>query len=159
MKRLSYARRANDAPQKPSFDVFLALASLAAHFGRGWVIVTQAKLLERVSRSTGRQMTRRTLNRHLLALERRQLIKRTSRHRRQRGGKLHLRATLYTFGLRAKLWITSMRGAGSITLGRLAVPKMAQSSKPISSRRPRPVDETIHRPKGARGPRGKRGGR
>lgn len=158
MKRIGDRRRANDAPQKPSFDVFLALVNLAAHFNRAWVIVTQEKLLERVKASTGRVMSRRTLNRHLLALERRALINRTSRHRRTRTGKLQLQATLFTFGLKAKLWIKTMQRAGSIPLGRLAVPKMAQSKNPIGSRSKRAVDKSIHSEGRNRGPRDKRGG-
>lgn len=152
MKR---TKRKTDAPKKPSLDVFLTLVNLAAHFGRPWVVVTQAKLLQRLERNTGRTMSRRTLNRHLLALEQRGQIKRTKRHRRgRRYGPLELRATLYTFGEPAKLWISTMRKAVAIPLGRPLCQKWHKVRTDLSKKAP--VDETIHR-RQSRPPRRARG--
>jgi len=126
-------RVATDAAKTPRFDVFLALASLAARFDRPWIIVTQRKLLERVRATTGRALSRRTLNRHLAGLERDRVINRLRRHRRGRYGDLELRATLYTFGQFGILWIKRLRGAASIPLGRRAVPDSALSGNRLSS--------------------------
>jgi len=109
--------------------VFLALVSLAAHFRVRSITVTQRKLLQRIAGTTGRLMSRRTLNRHLAALERRHVINRIKRHRRARGGALQLRATNYSFGRFGVLWIKRLRQAAAFPLGRLAVPQMAQSRK------------------------------
>lgn len=117
-----------NAVQKPAFEVFLALASLARHFRRHWIVVTQAKLLERMREATGRSMSRRTLNRHLAALVRMQVISRQRRHEpHPRTGKLQLRATLYRFPAVGILWISRLNGFAKIPLGRLAVPQVAQS--------------------------------
>lgn len=133
--------------KKPAFEVFLALASLARHFRRHWIVVTQAKLLERMREATGRAMSRRTLNRHLAALERGQVIARQRRHSRHHSGKLRMRATLYTFPTVGMLWISRLNGFAKIPSGRLAVSKMAQSQNRSIYRR---------RTNGDRGPR-KRG--
>lgn len=150
---------ARDAAKKPAFNVFLALVSLAAHLERRWIIVTQRKLLERVRGTTGRGMSRRTLNRHLAGLERDRAINRQQRHRRLRTGELNLRATLYTFGELGLLWIKRMRQASAIPLGRLAVPHLAPSRKPsLGSGSGIAVDKapTAPRKRHDRGPR-KRG--
>lgn len=156
MKKAFPRRQAKDDPQKPAYDVFLALVSLCARFDKPWVTVTQRKLMERVEGTTGRRMSRRTLCRHLLALERRSLIKRQRRHQSSRSGKLQLRATLYTFGTKGQLWIKRLRDAGAIPIGRLAVPKMAQSQKPSINRKCPHCGQIIH--SANRGPRDKRGG-
>jgi hypothetical protein len=119
----------NDAPKNgPCHATWLALLNLAAHLEKRWVIVTQRVLLERIKGNSGRTMSRRTLNRRLLGLELHGLIRRVKRHQRNRHtGQLHLKATLYTFPKRAILWIKRIRRSATIPLGRLAVPKMAQS--------------------------------
>ena len=121
------------AVQKPDTGVFLALVSLAAHLGRGYVIVTQNKLLERVRRTTAyRSMSRRTLNRHLAALQRMAFINRPPRARPNRYGEMRQLATLYTFGALGILWINRFRQAATIVLGRPRVPEMAHSQKTLS---------------------------
>jgi hypothetical protein len=134
---------ASDAALKPSFNVFLALVSLAAHFERRWIIVSQRKLLERVRGTTGRAMSRRSLNRHLAGLERDHVVNRLRRHQRKRTGELELRPTLYTFGAMGALWIRRLRGAATIPLGRLAVPKTAPSRNPLLSEKRLTVDKSL----------------
>lgn len=151
----------SDAPKKPSvaWPVFMSLVSLASHFDKRYIIVTQEKLLELVAQTTGRVMSRRTLNRHLLGLERGGYIARTQRHRtRPRSRELELRATLYTFGQFGTVWIKQMRQAAQIPLGRRAVPKTAQSKRLSLSEKRHGVDKspTPRRSETNRGPR-KRG--
>jgi hypothetical protein len=103
-------------PQRPRYDVFLALRSLAAHVRQRWIIVSQAKLIERIAAATGYRMSRATLNRHLRALHRINVINRQPRALRKRDGTIAQRPTLYTFGLRGILWIKRDRRASQIPL-------------------------------------------
>lgn len=158
MRRL-LPQRADDAPKQPRYDIFFTLVSLCRYIGKSYAIVTQEKLLERLRESTGHRMSRRTLNRHLNGLERAALINRTSRHQRARSGKLRLRATMFTFGQRGILWIKRLQDASLISLGRLAVPKMAQSQKtPIYQESPA-VDKSSTAGNGKSRPPRLRGGK
>jgi hypothetical protein len=122
------------AVKKPDTGVFLALVSLAAHLGKGYVIVSQKKLLERIRGTTGyRSMSRRTLNRHLAALERLAFINRQQRSKPNRHGEIRRVSTLYTFAEHGILWIKRYRQAATIVLGRPRVPEMAHSQKTLSS--------------------------
>lgn len=121
---------AKDAPQKPCFDLFLVLVNLAAHFEKRHIIVTQAKILERVARVTGRKMARSTLNRNLATLERLGYINRTKRHyRRKRTRELVMKATMFTFARHGILWIKTIRDAAEIPLGRRRVPFLGHNRK------------------------------
>lgn len=147
--------------QKPAFDVFLALVKLAAYVGRPYIIVTQRKLLQRIRAVTGRAMCRRTLNYHLAALERLQVINRTQRHHRERGRPTKWRATLFTFAHVGLLWISAMRDAASIRLGRQRVQKPAHSWKPSLYRKRSPVGKPStgeQRPGRSSAPKGRRNG-
>lgn len=131
MRRLN-RELAEDYPKRgPRFDVFFALANLMGHIERPWVIVSQAKLLERIKGNSGHVMSRRTLNRHLNGLERLGAINRQKRHKRERG-QLRLRPTVYTLGQRGILWTKRLGVAGIVPFGRLRVPKMAQSRTALS---------------------------
>jgi hypothetical protein len=133
MRRLFRRDRvANDQPKHVHWDVFLAFCNLLGHIDKPWAILTQRKWLERIKGTTGRTMSVRTLQRHLLWLEKNLVIARTQRHLRTRRG-FTPRPSLYTFGIAAPLWINRLRDAGRVPFGRLRVPKMALSRKPSLS--------------------------
>lgn len=157
MRRL-LPRRAQDAPKKPRYDVFQVLVSLCKWLEKPYVIVTQAKLLERIAVRTGYPMSRRTLNRHLAGLERASVINRTQRHIRERSGAFKPRATLYTFGQLGVLWIRRMQSDSLIPLGRLRVPFLAQSRKPSLNQRKQRCGQSAHNADGKSSPPRKRGG-
>jgi DNA-binding HxlR family transcriptional regulator len=85
-----------DAVKNPDSRICEVLAGLAAHTYRTWCYPTQDKLCELVKRFTGREMSRRTLNRHLAGLERDGQLKRKRRHVHDRHKGMVLRSTLYT---------------------------------------------------------------
>src|SRR6267142_6846496 len=145
---------ADVAIKKPCQDVLLAIANLGAHLRKRSISITQAKLLERIRRTTGRAMSRATLNRHLRAWVKRRVLNRIKRHRRNRKtGALDLRATNYSFGLRGILWIKTIRDVGAFPLGRLAVSHLRQSQVVrYRSGVQRRGGQVVHR-NGNRGPR------
>lgn len=84
----------------PDLRVAEVLATLAAHYGKSYCYPSQQKIRALLLRFTGRAMSLRTLNRHLNALVRDLLLRRTRRHQRGADGRLILRSTLYNIGLR-----------------------------------------------------------
>ncbi len=82
--------------RNPDSRICEVLAGLAAHHHRYWCYPSQAKICELLQRFTGRIMSRRTLNRHLAALERDGQIRRKRRHHRDPHRGMVLRSTLYT---------------------------------------------------------------
>lgn len=120
----------------PDVGLCATLAGLAAKYGKTYCYPSQAKLIALHLRFTGRSMSRRTLCRHLAALERDMLISRRRRHRRAKDGHLIMRSTLYHVMLRyaqrlaramraAILWPKTL--ARSIALS--GVPFMAQNER------------------------------
>lgn len=87
-----------DTVINPDTRIVEVLAGLAAHTFKTWCFPSQEKLLELLYKFTGRTMSRRTLNRHLAALERDGHISRKRRHIRDKKLGLILRSTLYTIG-------------------------------------------------------------
>ena len=71
------------------------LQGLAAHHNRTWCYPSLAKIRELLLRHTGRQMSVRTLIRHLNQLVRQGYVKRIRRHKRARNGSLELHSTCY----------------------------------------------------------------
>lgn len=153
-------RVARDEPRLGAHvDVLIAFMRLLRFLDKPWAVVTHRKWLELIRHATGRRMSTRTLCRHLLWLEKNQVIARTQRHRRTRKG-FQPRATLYTFGLAAPLWINRIRDAGAVPFGRLRVPKMAVSRNPSLSQVCPLCGQNAHTAgKSNRAPRDKRGGR
>ena len=87
-----------DAVINPDTRICEVLAGLAAHHFKTWCFPTQDKICELLRRFTGRQMSRRTLNRHLAALERDGQIRRKRRHIHDKKLGLVMRSTLYIIG-------------------------------------------------------------
>jgi len=121
------------AVAKPDLRVLELLWQLAAHHGRVWCYPSQATIITLLRRFHARQMSRRTLNRHLRALVAGGYIERIRRHVKQRSGELLLRSTVYTLLPRARRSIArAARGAlqlakaGAKWLTYLAVPVLAQ---------------------------------
>jgi len=113
------------------------LWQLAAHHARTWCYPNQATLLRLLRRFHARHMSRRTLNRHLHALERDGYIHRIRRHHRSPTGQLVLRSTVYTFLRRAQVYIARAAQAtqrlartGAKWLTHIAVTFLAQSGTP-----------------------------
>lgn len=86
----------------PDLRVIRVLVGLAEHWQREWCKPRQEKILELLERFTGRRMSRRNLNRHLLALERDGWIERIRRHRRAANGSLELHSTCYRIKRRSR---------------------------------------------------------
>ena len=79
----------------PDNKICEVLAGLAAHHWKTWCYPSQDKLCELLQRFTGRIMSRRTLNRHLNALERDGQLRRVRRHHHDPRRGMVLRSTLY----------------------------------------------------------------
>lgn len=84
-----------DAVRNPDSRICEVLAGLAAHNFKTWCYPSQEKLCELLKRFTGRDMARRTLNRHLNALERDGMLRRVRRHHHDKQRGMVLRSTLY----------------------------------------------------------------
>src|SRR5438045_744024 len=122
--------------QRPDKDIVLTLAAVGAKYGKNYCIPSQDKLIELLARHQHRRMCRRTLNRHLNALERDGMIKRTRRHcadqRDPRRGMV-FRSTLYELTRRAFRWLASNAPAvaravkwGASKLGNSRVTNLSQ---------------------------------
>lgn len=87
--------RADSTVINPDTKICEVLAGLAAHNWKTWCYPSQLKLCELLQRFTGRVMSRRTLNRHLNALERDGQLRRVQRHHHDKQRGMVLRSTLY----------------------------------------------------------------
>lgn len=115
-----------NAVLNPDHRILYTLTGLAAHFGKGYCFPSQAKILALLRERAHRTMSRRTLNRHLHALEARGLIVRKRRHTHDRRRGFLLRSTLYSFtGFTYALMRHVARGS-LLWLSRSRVPKLAQ---------------------------------
>lgn len=120
----------DNAVIRPDLDVLRALVSYCAEHGKTHCWPSQATLLRRYKRLTGRTICRRTLNRHLAALQRDLYIDRRRRHRMNRKGELELHSTLYTFLARATSWLV----AGAEAAAALVAAVMKQTRTPAVKR-------------------------
>lgn len=82
----------------PDTRICEVLAGLAAHHRKTWCYPTQEKILQLLKQFTGRVMARRSLNRHLAALERDGQIRRIRRHHATKQHGWTMRSTLYVIG-------------------------------------------------------------
>lgn len=71
------------------------IAGLSTHFGKTWCYPSQETLLARLRKYHGQNLSLRTLNRHLLALEAAGWIRRQCRHHNDRALGWVFRSTLY----------------------------------------------------------------
>lgn len=127
--------RFQDAVINPDTKICEVLAGLAAHHWRTWCFPSQDKICELLQRFTGRVMSRRTLNRHLNALERDGMLRRQRRHKRDPHRGMMLRSTLYTiagrFMARIGRIVTAAKRFAKLphrSRSGVRVPKMAQRS-------------------------------
>jgi hypothetical protein len=79
----------------PDLRILSVLAGLAGHHGKLWCFPSQEKILELLRRRYHRIISRRTLNRHLGALQAQHLIRRHRRHKTGATGALELHSTVY----------------------------------------------------------------
>jgi hypothetical protein len=99
----------------PDRSILVVLVGLAGRYGKTHCWPSQQKLLTLIREHTGRLLSRRTLNRHLKALERDLFIRRIRRHRRARNGSLELHSTCYVPMIRACQWfIKSARSIAGV---------------------------------------------
>ncbi len=119
--------------RNPDWRIIETLAGLAGHHYRTWSYPTQEKILELLKRFTGRVMSRRTLNRHLKALQDGGWLRRIRRHVHDRKRGFVLRSTCYVIAGRyaARIvrvikaaWRTSQSPAKSTAA--IHVPQVAQ---------------------------------
>lgn len=94
-KREKKQRRADSTVINPDFRIMEVICGLAGKFAKTYCFPTQEKLVQLVADFTGRQMSVRTLNRHLAALEAGQWLKRTRRHMHDKQRGFIFRSTLY----------------------------------------------------------------
>lgn len=71
------------------------IAGNATHFGKTWCYPSQQTLLDRLRKHHGQTISRRTLNRHMDALEAAGWIRRQCRHHNDRALGWVFRSTLY----------------------------------------------------------------
>lgn len=110
----------------PDHRILYTLTGLAAHFGKGYCFPSQAKILALLAERAHRHMSRRTLNRHLRALESRGLIVRRRRHERRRPHGFVLRSTLYSFTAMTYALMRHVARGSLLWLSRSRVPHLAQ---------------------------------
>lgn len=84
-----------NAVKRPDFSIAEVLIGLMGWCKKTYVYPSQRKLLFLVEQFTGRAMSRRTLNRHLRALERDGHLRRVRRLAERPADVLHIRTTLY----------------------------------------------------------------
>lgn len=125
-------------PRNPDVRIIEVLAGLACRYNKSYSFPSQDKILELLRRHTGRLMSRRTLNRHLAALERDGWIRRLRRHRRGQSGRLELHSTLYHMLRRTAAWIHKLGRAAAtwmktqaFPLPPFAVTSTAQNTTPL----------------------------
>jgi hypothetical protein len=114
--------------KNPDLRILEVLAGNAAHWNKTYSWPSQEKILDLLRRFTGRIMSRRTLNRHLNALQSMCYLRRIRRHRRNHAGQIEMHSTLYTVTAR---WL------GRIT--RLAHRAVRWTPNPRDPRRPTAV--------------------
>ncbi len=126
------ANEYNNYNQRPDLLILSALSSIAGRAGRGYAFPSQDTLCDILAKF-GRQMSRRTLNRHLNALVRQGWIKRVRRHQADKVRGMVFRSTLYTLSRRALRWLKGLAAAANRAVKSLTsfvrgtrVPNLAQ---------------------------------
>lgn len=107
------------------------LVGLSTHFKRTWAYPSQDYLVERLRKRHGQTISRRTLNRHLGALEAAGWIKRQTRHYHDKKIGWVFRSTLYV--VLGPCWRMVKRMAGAVAHAagwRPRVPQVAHNVTP-----------------------------
>ena len=106
------------------------LSGLATHHGKTWAYPSQQTILERLRKYHHQTISRRTLNRHLGALEAAGWIKRVIRHREDKVTGWVFRSTLYV--LLGPVWSMVKRMAKAVAHAARwsRVPKVAHNVTP-----------------------------
>lgn len=102
---------ANDYVRHPDTRILSLLAGHGASFKKLWTYPNQETICKLFNRIYQRDISRRSLNRHLGALEQQGYLKRVRRHRRSRSGALELHSTLYSLRRRAIRMLALLRSA------------------------------------------------
>lgn len=100
-----------DYVRHPDMRILSLLAGHSASFKKLWSYPNQETICKLFVRLYGRDMSRRSLNRHLGALERQGYVQRVRRHKRARSGVLELHSTLYMLRRRAIRMLALLRSA------------------------------------------------
>lgn len=119
--------------QKPELALVSILGGLSERHGKTYCYPSQEWLCEHLARFAAHRMSRRTLNRHLHALEKFGWIKRLRRHRRRAGRGFEFRSTLYILTRRSFRWLSMFAkvAARAVKWGRVTIP--AQNIPPRDS--------------------------
>lgn len=102
----------------PDFRLVVVLWGLATTHSKLYAYPAQQTLLDLVRRFHGRQLSRRSANRHLGALQRDGWIQRIRRHRYRPGIGLEMHSTLYKFTRRAVRYFAGVAGRTARVLGK-----------------------------------------
>ena len=104
MTKVAYTGPRRTAPEntvrRPDVRIATLLMQLAGHYRKHYCHPTQAKLIELARRFTGLTLSRRSLNRHLNALQDQGYLHRTRRHQHDKVRGFVMRSTLYRIGAR-----------------------------------------------------------
>lgn len=100
-----------DYTQHPDTAIIATLAGLSRHFNRSYCFPSQDKLRQLHLKHTGRELSRRALNRHLGGLEAAGWITRQCRHNNVQGRGWQFRSTLYGLSRKGWRWVASLAEA------------------------------------------------
>ena len=122
--------------KKPDLRILQCLVQIATKYGRLWAYPTQEKLRELLAKYHGLQISARSLNRHLAALQSQGYLDRIRRHTRAQSGMLILKSTVYrlraaTYGM-VSAFVNLSRQLSTETVDRFvhhAVPNTAQKAE------------------------------
>lgn len=95
-KKFRYSTDPRARVKNPDWRICEILLGLNGRFGAKYSFASQDKICELVKKYVGRAMSRRTLNRHLLGLQRDGFIRRQRRLTYHKHKGLQRRSTLYT---------------------------------------------------------------
>ena len=134
---------ANDYVNHPDLRILGVLAGLCGYHRKAYCYPSQETIVRLTQTHSGRAISRRSLNRHLGALELAGWIRRMRRHKRGRSGMLELHSTLYQLTRQALRWLNGaasfLRNSGPqnrAVPGISAVPSMAQHDIPNENNSP-----------------------
>lgn len=100
LSKFKYSRRPENRVRRGERRVLFTLTRLAGHHGKHYSFPSQAKILALLQRWFRVEMSRRTLNRHLLALQLDLYLSRTRRIEYRKNKGMMFRSTLYKVGAR-----------------------------------------------------------
>jgi len=138
----------DDYVATPDLRILGVLAGFCGYHGKLWCFPNQRTIRNALQRRYGRTLTRRSINRHLGALQRDHYIERKRRHRRGPTGRIDMHSTIYVLKART---VRALKDFGSYMLTVAAhpwarrwlsaVPTMTQCAAP-SATSPRPEEQT-----------------